>query len=63
LGLSAAQLNALSPLLQLDRGYVIASKKESGGGLVSVEGLERDDLLWLRFARGQVRARVEEVDS
>lgn len=63
LGLSAAQLNALSPLLQLDRGYVIASKEESGGGLVSAEELERDDLLWLRFARGQVRARVEEVDS
>jgi len=63
LGLSAARLNALSPLLQLDRGYVIASKEESGGGLVSAEELARDDLLWLRFARGQVRARVEEVDS
>ena len=63
LGLSAAQLNALSPLLQLERGYVIASKEESGGGLVSAEELQRDDLLWLRFARGQVRARVEDVDS
>jgi exonuclease VII large subunit len=53
----------LSPLLQLDRGYVIASKEESGGGLVSAAELARDDLLWLRFARGQVCARVEEVDS
>jgi exodeoxyribonuclease VII large subunit len=63
LGLSAAQLNALSPLLQLDRGYVIASREKSSGGLVSAEGLEKDDLLWLRFARGQVRSRVEEVES
>jgi exodeoxyribonuclease VII large subunit len=63
LGLSAARLNTLSPLLQLDRGYVIASKEKSGEGLVSAEELEINDRLWLRFARGQVRARVEEVDS
>jgi len=63
LGLVAARLNALSPLLQLERGYVLVSKEESGTGLVSAEDLAVDDLLWLRFARGQVRARVEGVDS
>lgn len=63
LGLSAARLNALSPLLQLERGYVIASKERSGIGLVSAEDLEIDDRLWLRFARGQVLTRVEEIDS
>jgi exodeoxyribonuclease VII large subunit len=63
LGLSAARLNALSPLLQLDRGYVIASKEKSGEGLVSVKDLQEGDLLWLRFARGQARARVEDIDS
>lgn len=63
LGLSAARLNALSPLLQLQRGYVIASREESGAGLLSVEDLEIDERLWLRFAHGQVRTRVEEIDS
>ena len=62
LGLSAARLNALSPLLQLERGYVLASKEKSGSGLVSSENLKIDDRLWLRFARGQVLTRVEEID-
>lgn len=63
LGLSAARLNALSPLLQLARGYVLASREDSGAGLVSAEELELGDSLWLRFARGKVRTRVEEIDS
>ncbi len=63
LGLPAGRLNSLSPLLQLERGYVLASKEESGKGLVSTEDLAVNDFLWLRFARGQVRTRVEEVDS
>ena len=63
LGMAAGRLDALSPLLQLDRGYVIASWEESGYGLTSAESLRPGDLLWLRFARGQARTRVEESDS
>ena len=63
LGMSAGRLNALSPLLQLDRGYVIASHEQGGSGLVSAEVLEPGDRLWLRFSHGQARTRVEDVDS
>lgn len=63
LGMTAGRLDALSPLLQLDRGYVIASREEGGYGLISSESLRPGDLLWLRFARGQARTRVEESDS
>lgn len=62
LGLAAGRLHTLSPLLQLERGYVIASREEAGHGLASAEGLETGDRLWLRFSRGQVLAKVEDVD-
>ncbi len=62
LGMTAGRLDALSPLLQLDRGYVIASHEQGGSGLVSAEDLKPGDHLWLRFARGQAHTRVEEVD-
>jgi exodeoxyribonuclease VII large subunit len=62
LAMSAGRLNVLSPLLQLERGYVIASREEDGAGLVSARRLEQGDTLWLRFASGQVRTRVEDVD-
>lgn len=62
LGLVAGRLHTLSPLLQLDRGYVIASHEPGASGLVSTETLEPGDHLWLRFASGQARTRVEEVD-
>ena len=62
LGLIAGRLHALSPLLQLDRGYVIASHEQGGSGVVSAEVLEPGDLLWLRFAKGQARTRVEAID-
>jgi exodeoxyribonuclease VII large subunit len=63
LGITAGRLDALSPLLQLDRGYVIASHEQGGAGLASVEELEPGDRLWLRFSHGQARTRVEDVDS
>ncbi len=63
LGMTAGRLDALSPLLQLDRGYVIASHEQDGSGLVSAAGLEPGDRLWLRFSHGQARTRVEDVDS
>lgn len=63
LGMTAGRLHALSPLLQLDRGYVIASHEQGGSGLVSAETLKPGDRLWLRFSHGQTRTRIEEVDS
>ncbi len=62
LGLASGRLDALSPLLQLDRGYVIASRKQGSAGLVTSEGLKSGDRLWLRFARGQASTRVEDVE-
>ncbi len=63
LGLAAGRLEALSPLQQLDRGYVIASLDQEGKLLAEAEQLKAGDSLWLRFARDQVRTRVEQVDS
>jgi exonuclease VII large subunit len=63
LGMSAGLLEALSPLLQLDRGYVIASQHQGGAGLISTAALKPGDHLWLRFDHGQARAQVEDVDS
>lgn len=62
LALAAGRLNALSPLSQLERGYVIASREQDGPGLVESTALARGDELWLRFARGRARARVEVVE-
>ncbi len=62
LGMAAGRLDALSPLLQLDRGYVIASHEPGCSGLVSTADLKPGDQLWLRFARGQARTRVEDVE-
>jgi len=62
LGLAAARLEALSPLSQLQRGYVIASQAPDGRGMVSVRDLKPGDRLWLRFAQGRVRTRVDEVE-
>lgn len=55
------QLQALSPLEQLGRGYVIASMKRDGNVLQRAEGLTVDDEFWLRFADGLVKVRVLEV--
>jgi exodeoxyribonuclease VII large subunit len=63
LGMNAGRLDALSPLLQLERGYVIASREPGSSGIVSTEELKPGDRLWLRFARGQARTFVESVDS
>lgn len=63
LGELAVRLDALSPLAQLARGYVIASRKPDGGGLVDGTTLSPGDRLWLRFALGRVLARVEEVQD
>jgi exodeoxyribonuclease VII large subunit len=63
LGMATGRLDALSPLLQLNRGYVIASREPGRTGLVSTADLKPGDRLWLRFARGRARTCVEDVES
>lgn len=57
------RLDALSPLQQLDRGFVIASRDRDGAGLRTAEGLSAGDPLWLRFSRGRAAVRVEDVEN
>jgi exodeoxyribonuclease VII large subunit len=63
LAVAAGRLNALSPLQQLDRGFVIASCDRDGVGLTSTESLNAGDPLWLRFSRGRAAVRVEDVEN
>ena len=63
LGSSAGQLDALSPLGQLARGYVIASRDPAGRHLADFTELAAGDQLWLRFSRGRACTRVEEVSE
>ena len=63
-GLAATgRLDALSPLRQLERGFVIASRERDGAGLRSTESLNFGDPLWLRFSRGRAAVRVEDVEN
>jgi len=59
----ASRLDALSPLRQLERGFVIASREQDGAGLRSTEELNAGEPLWLRFSRGRAAVRVEEVEN
>lgn len=60
---AAGQLDALSPLGQLARGYVIASRDARGREIADFTGLASGDRLWLRFSQGRVRTRVEDVSE
>ena len=62
LGRLAGRLQALSPLEQLQRGYLIASRPGETAPVCCAGELSVDEKLILRFADGQVRARVTEVD-
>jgi exodeoxyribonuclease VII large subunit len=62
LGRCAGRLQALSPLDQLERGYVIASRHKDAEGLCRAEGLAPGDDLWLRFADGRALTRVTKVE-
>jgi len=54
-----AQLEALSPLKVMQRGYSLVYKRAQ---LVkSVEAIEREDLLVVRLSDGRIEARVEDV--
>lgn len=63
LAAAAGRLDALSPLRQLDRGFVIASRDRDGAGLRTTEYLNPGDPLWLRFSRGRAAVRVEDVEN
>ncbi|HVK76660.1 MAG TPA: exodeoxyribonuclease VII large subunit [Kofleriaceae bacterium] len=56
----AARLDALSPLRVLERGYALAAK--DGHVVTDAAQLAPGDELELRFARGQARARVTDVE-
>jgi exodeoxyribonuclease VII large subunit len=57
----AGQLDALSPLNQLARGYVIASRDPQGRDPVEFSELAPGKQLWLRFSAGRARTRIEEI--
>jgi len=63
LAVAAGRLDALSPLRQLERGFVIASSDRDGAGLTSAENLNAGDPIWLRFSRGRAAVRVEDVEN
>lgn len=60
---AVGQMDALSPLGQLARGYVIASRDAQGRELADFARLASGDPLWLRFHGGRVKTRVEELDE
>lgn len=59
----AAQLEALSPLAVLSRGYSITKKLPEGSFVIDASRLRKGDILETRFAKGMARSRVEEVLS
>ena len=58
---SAAQLDALSPLAVLGRGYAIASR--DGIAVLSSQELQPGDVVQVRVAHGGFRARVTHVGA
>ena len=61
LGGVAKNLHALSPLNVLDRGYSIATLKETGKAVTSSKQINKGDTVRIRLAKGQVDATVEET--
>ena len=62
LGRQAAQLDALSPLKVLHRGFAVAA--DARGRIVTDSGtLQPGDALTLRFAKGNAQVRVESIES
>lgn len=60
--LSAASLDALSPLSVLKRGYALA-QKESGELVREARAVKVGDKINLRLATGALRCRVEELEN
>jgi exodeoxyribonuclease VII large subunit len=60
-GASAAQLDALSPLAVLGRGYAIATR--DGIAILSSQELAPGDIVKVRVAHGGFRAKVTQVEA
>lgn len=57
----AQQLNALSPLSTLDRGYAIATKTDSSSVITTTSSVDPGDIVDVRLAQGTLRCNVTEV--
>ncbi len=62
LGLTAASLDALSPLAVLQRGYAVA-QDQSGNLLRDAESVSRGDSIRVRLAKGRLEALVEGIEE
>jgi exodeoxyribonuclease VII large subunit len=62
LGMCAAQLDGLSPLRVLERGYSVTTL-ESGEVVRRAAQLKPGDRIETRVAKGRLRSRIEEVDG
>src|SRR5213080_1842166 len=61
---TAAQLDALSPLACLERGYAIVRRGDAAGPVVSdAAALRAGETVALVFARSRARARVEDTEG
>ncbi|MDX2495387.1 MAG: exodeoxyribonuclease VII large subunit [Desulfuromusa sp.] len=63
LALLAGQLQSLSPLAVLSRGYAIVKMIETGAVVHTSEQLKTGDQLQIELAAGQVAATVVEIDK
>ena len=57
---AAAQLDSLSPLAVLDRGYALVWRAGDGTLVRDAGELAGGERVRLRFARGEARARIED---
>ena len=57
----AAQLDSLSPLAVLGRGYALATRERDGGIVRAASELEVGERIDVRLARGGLAARVEDL--
>lgn len=57
----SAQLNTVSPLATLSRGYSIIQRDKSDEVVLSARQLNAGDHIKARFSRGEARCRVEEI--
>ena len=57
----AGQLDSLSPLAVLGRGYALATREQDGGIVRAASELEVGERIDVRLARGGLAARVEEL--
>ena len=59
----SAQLNTVSPLATLSRGYSIVQRDGSDEVIQDARQLEKGDQIRARFSQGEARCRVEEISS